>query len=164
MQKLHDGDSSPLWATIEKFEAWVTANQATPVFDDQVQLLTLVLGLGEAGSSAEAAVAIGQILAILDMDTSSQVILKIASLWDRQLVVEPTETNRGRNPPDGSDRTLKPKTSMAKFRAAITAVGSKREKDKQVRQDQVQRRRGTASASSGPVLVGPDQAIVARSW
>ena len=162
LAKAAQGDASPLWSTIETFGAWVSMNQATPVFDDQVHLLTLVLGLGEAGNSAEAAVAIGQILAILDMDTSSQVINKIASYWNRQIEIVPSERNRGRNPPDGSDRTLKPKTSMAKFRAALTAVGSKRDKDKQVRQDQVQRRRGSA-ASSGPVLVGPDQAIVARS-
>ena len=136
------------------------------MFDDQVHLLTLVLGLGEAGSSAEASVLIGQILSMLNMNTADQVISKIASYWDRQLEVVPSEPNRGRNPPDGSDRTVKPKTSMAKFRAAITSVGTKRDKDKQIRQAQVQRRIGAASASSassGPVLVQADQGIIARS-
>ena len=109
----------------------------------QIRLLTLVVGLADAKSSTEATVAIGQILGLLDMSTDSSVISKIASFWDSQLVVQPPR-NQGkglRPPPDGSDRTLKARTTLEQFRAAKTAAAAKRDKDKEIRQAGVWDRR-----------------------
>ena len=110
--------------------------------DAQIKLLTLVVALADAGSSAEATVAVGQILALLDMDTSSQVNSKIASYWDSQLVAQPRNQGKGlRPPPGGSDRTLKARTTLEQFRAAKTAAAAKRDTDNEVRQAGVWDRR-----------------------
>ena len=86
------------------------------------------MGLADAKSSTEATVVVGQILGLLGMSTDSSVISKIASFWDSQLV-------------DGSDRTLKARTTLEQFRAAKTAAAAKRDKDKGTRQAGVWDRR-----------------------
>ena len=162
-QAVRGSDAGLLWSAIEDFQGWINENQATNVDDAQIKLLTLVVSLADAKSSTEATVIVGQILGLLDMSTDSSVISKIASYWDSQLVVQPTGQGRGlRGPPDGSDRTLKVKTTLEQFRAAKTAAAAKRDKDKETRQANMEKRRDQ-SASGGTILVATNQGgIVAR--
>ena len=142
VQAVRGSNASLLWGAIEDFQGWINENQATNVDDAQIQLLTLVVGLADAKSSTEATVVVGQILGLLDMSTESSVISKIAGYWDSQLVVQPTGQGKGlRGPPDGSDRTLKVKTTLEQFRAARTAAAAKRDKDKETRQANMEKRR-----------------------
>ena len=169
-QAVRGSDAGLLWSAIEDFQGWINENQATNVDDAQIKLLTLVVSLADAKSSTEATVIVGQILGLLDMSTDSSVISKIASYWDSQLVVQPTGQGRGlRGPPDGSDRTLKVKTTLEQFRAAKTAAAAKRDKDKETRQANMEKRRDQSASSilrpggPGTILVATDQGgIVAR--
>ena len=169
-QAVRGSDAGLLWASIEDFQGWINENQATNVDDAQIKLLTLVVNLADAKSSTEATVIVGQILGLLDMSTDSSVISKIASYWDSQLVVQPTGQGRGlRGPPDGSDRTLKVKTTLEQFRAAKTAAAAKRDKDKETRQANMEKRRDQSASGilrpggPGTILVATDQGgIVAR--
>ena len=169
-QAVRGNNAGLLWTAIEDFQGWINENQATNVDDAQIKLLTLVVGLADAKSSTEATVIVGQILGLLDMSTDSSVISKIASYWDSQLVVQPTGQGRGlRGPPDGSDRTLKVKTTLEQFRAAKTAAAAKRDKDKETRQANMEKRRDQSASSilrpegPGTILVATDQGgIVAR--